>query len=113
MTRDRPSRKPSSRTGDGDANCIVRQAKVKAKTDGKLITIGNYTAFTSAYRPFRWSALNDASHPLCYHRLLPEGSDSYATAWTAFAALSALVTITMLIAGPMINQTGGSDLPGT
>jgi MFS family permease len=43
--------------------------------------------------------------------LLLEGSDSYATAWTAFAALSALVTITMLTAGPAINRTGGSDLP--
>ena len=38
--------------------------------------------------------------------LLLEGSDSYAAAWTAFAALSALVTITMLSAGPMINRTG-------
>jgi MFS family permease len=45
--------------------------------------------------------------------LLLEGSDSYATAWTAFAALSALVAITMLTAGPMINRTGGSDLPRT
>ncbi len=43
--------------------------------------------------------------------LLLEGSDSYKTAWTAFAALSALVTITMLSAGPMINRTGISDLP--
>ncbi len=43
--------------------------------------------------------------------LLLEGSDSYATAWTAFAALSALVTITMLSAGPMINRTGESGLP--
>jgi MFS family permease len=45
--------------------------------------------------------------------LLLEGSDSYATAWTAFAALSGLVTITMLIAGPMINRTGASGLPRT
>ena len=45
--------------------------------------------------------------------LLLEGSDSYAAAWTAFAALSALVTITMLSAGPMINRTGVSDLPRT
>lgn len=45
--------------------------------------------------------------------LLLEGSDSYATAWTAFAALSALVTITMLTAGPMINRTGGAGLPRT
>ena len=44
--------------------------------------------------------------------LLLEGSDSYAAAWTAFAALSALVTITMLSAGPMINRTG-PDLPRT
>jgi MFS family permease len=43
--------------------------------------------------------------------LLLEGADSYATAWTAFAALSALVTITMLTAGPMINRAGGSSLP--
>ena len=45
--------------------------------------------------------------------LLLEGSDSYATAWATFAVLSALVTITMLTAGPMINRTGGSDLPRT
>jgi len=45
--------------------------------------------------------------------LLLEGSDSYATAWTVFAALSALVTITMLTAGPMINRSGMSDLPRT
>ena len=45
--------------------------------------------------------------------LLLEGSDSYAAAWTTFAALSALVTITMLTAGPMINRTGVSDLPRT
>ena len=45
--------------------------------------------------------------------LLLEGADSYATAWTAFAALSGLVTITMLIAGPMINRTGASGLPRT
>lgn len=43
--------------------------------------------------------------------LLLESSDSYATAWTAFAGLSALVTMTMLTAGPMINRTGGSSLP--
>ena len=45
--------------------------------------------------------------------LLLEGSDSYAAAWATFAALSALVTITMLSAGPMINRTGVSDLPRT
>jgi MFS transporter, ACS family, aldohexuronate transporter len=36
--------------------------------------------------------------------LLLEGWNSYAVAWTVFAALSGLVTVTMLAAGPMIDR---------
>ena len=36
--------------------------------------------------------------------LLLEGSDSYAVAWAVFAALSGLVAIVSLVAGPAIDR---------